>query len=215
VTREHRVDQGESMLTIAAQYGIPDWRTIFDDPGNSSLKEKRNPQILHPGDVVVIPGATESAGTAAKLDGRIVLVRRGRNSQPLRVKLSNVDFSPMAGIDFTLSFGKGQVHGTTDADGWVSAQVPLDIQDLRLETGDHSWDLAMGHLNPLEETDDHGISGAQGRLKNLGYFDGEIDGKTSPELESALRRFQLQHDIPRTGELDDATSKALAGRHGS
>src|ERR1051325_8947818 len=52
----HVVKKGESLSTIARQYGHSDWKAIYDHPANAGFKKKRpNPNVIHPGDVVVIP----------------------------------------------------------------------------------------------------------------------------------------------------------------
>ena len=53
---QHRVTQGESITTIALRYGFRDPKAIYDHPDNAELKKKRpSPDILFPGDVVIIP----------------------------------------------------------------------------------------------------------------------------------------------------------------
>ncbi len=50
---------GECLTSIAAQYGLPGWRALYDDPTNEALRVLRpNPHILHPGDEVVVPDPT-------------------------------------------------------------------------------------------------------------------------------------------------------------
>jgi N-acetylmuramoyl-L-alanine amidase len=213
MARSHPVKQGESLYTIAAAYQIADWRTIWNHAGNAELRGKRkDPQILYPGDTVTLPDP--SPGIVAKLDGRVELTVHRCGFQPIELHLLCIDFKPMADTEYKLSYGSGELQGKTDADGKLTAEIPLDVKKLELTAGDLRWELRPGDLNPLEQTDDEGLSGAQGRLKNLGLFDGEIDGKTSPALERALRRFQLQHDIPRSGVLDAETRDALTRRHG-
>lgn len=52
----HTVQEGESLVTIAKQYGFLNWKTIFDDPANAELRKTRpTPNSLVPGDVVAIP----------------------------------------------------------------------------------------------------------------------------------------------------------------
>ena len=53
------------------------------------------------------------------------------------------------------------------------------------------------------------VSALQGVLKTLGYWDGAIDGQWSPELEAALKTFQKDLGVPETGQLDEATLRAL------
>ncbi len=58
------------------------------------------------------------------------------------------------------------------------------------------------------------ISGQQARLRNLGLFDQEIDGESSPEFEDAVRGFQAAQGIEPTGNVDEATAHALESAHG-
>ena len=46
-------------------------------------------------------------------------------------------------------------------------------------------------------------------LDRLGFSPGVIDGKQGSGLKLALRSFQLAHDLPESGTLDDATKAAL------
>ena len=52
----HTVEQGECLSRIAAQYGFRDYQTIYNDPGNAELRQKRpDPNMLFPGDIIFIP----------------------------------------------------------------------------------------------------------------------------------------------------------------
>jgi lipoprotein-anchoring transpeptidase ErfK/SrfK len=46
-------------------------------------------------------------------------------------------------------------------------------------------------------------------LDRLGFSSGVIDGKATRFDEAALRGFQVAHDLPETGKLDDATRQAM------
>jgi len=206
MARTHQVKRGESLYTIAAAYQIADWTSMWIHPQNADLRQKRkNPQVLYPGDTVTIPDAPTEGGIVAKLDDRLDLTRRRRGCQPIDLQLLCLDFEPMATTEYTLSYGSKEIRGETDARGNLTAEIPLDVKQLKLTVGEFEWDLRPGELNPLSDTGDDGLSGAQGRLKNLGLFDGEIDGESSPEFERALRGFQLRYELPRTGVLDVAT----------
>jgi len=57
---------GDSLYTIAKEEGFLNWRSIYDAPENESLRVLRpNPQVLLPGDVVVIPDV-ELPGTPCR-----------------------------------------------------------------------------------------------------------------------------------------------------
>src|SRR6185503_580187 len=61
----HKVRQGECLSSIARRYDF-DWQTIWNHGDNADLKAKRkNPGILYPGDVVVIPDVKEKKIPAA------------------------------------------------------------------------------------------------------------------------------------------------------
>lgn len=55
----HEVKQGEHLSGIAADYGFPDFTTLWNRPENAALKQKReNPHVLLPGDKVFVPDKT-------------------------------------------------------------------------------------------------------------------------------------------------------------
>jgi peptidoglycan hydrolase-like protein with peptidoglycan-binding domain len=59
------------------------------------------------------------------------------------------------------------------------------------------------------------VRGAQERLNHLNFFSGDVDGELGPFTAGALRRFQLAHGLPDTGELDPQTVAVLLEQHGS
>jgi peptidoglycan hydrolase-like protein with peptidoglycan-binding domain len=46
-------------------------------------------------------------------------------------------------------------------------------------------------------------------LKLAGYWTGPVDGKWTPELTDALKKFQTDLGVPATGAVDAATLQAL------
>jgi len=91
----HTVRQGEYLAKICRQHGFPDWQKVWDNADNADLKSKRkSPNVLYPGDVVVIPdaesgeesGATEQRHTF-KAKGRtlkLVLFLKDYHDQPIK-----------------------------------------------------------------------------------------------------------------------------------
>jgi peptidoglycan hydrolase-like protein with peptidoglycan-binding domain len=49
----------------------------------------------------------------------------------------------------------------------------------------------------------------QTKLREGGFYSGEIDGAYSSDLAAALTRYQIRNGLPITGQLDGETSKAL------
>jgi len=53
------------------------------------------------------------------------------------------------------------------------------------------------------------IRQAQRRLQEAGFTPGDIDGVLGPQTKMALRQYQAKHGLPKTGDLDEATRRAL------
>jgi peptidoglycan hydrolase-like protein with peptidoglycan-binding domain len=59
---------------------------------------------------------------------------------------------------------------------------------------------------------DDNIRQVQEKLREGGFFSGEIDGAYSTELAAALVRYQIRNGLPITGQLDLETSNALSAK---
>jgi peptidoglycan hydrolase-like protein with peptidoglycan-binding domain len=92
-----------------------------------------------------------------------------------------------------LSTQQQTFEGNTGSSGLIEQPVPLNARQGKLTVGSFIRDLAIGELNPPEETKDNGISGIQARLANLGFDPGPVDGTGGPRTEAAIRAFQAQH----------------------
>ena len=113
---EYKVKQGDCISSIAYRYGFfPD--TIWNDPKNSELKQKRqDPNVLAPGDLVYIPdkrirevsGATEQRHRFRKKGVPEKLVVQFKNNDEARANEAYV-----LDIDGQLTEGK------TDGEGRV------------------------------------------------------------------------------------------------
>jgi peptidoglycan hydrolase-like protein with peptidoglycan-binding domain len=53
------------------------------------------------------------------------------------------------------------------------------------------------------------IRQAQKRLQEAGFAPGDIDGVLGPQTRMALQQYQAKHGLPKTGDLDEATLRAL------
>ena len=56
------------------------------------------------------------------------------------------------------------------------------------------------------------IRQVQWQLREAGFEPGQVDGKLGTQTRLALRQYQTQKGLPPTGELDNATSRALGFR---
>jgi peptidoglycan hydrolase-like protein with peptidoglycan-binding domain len=59
---------------------------------------------------------------------------------------------------------------------------------------------------------DDNVREVQEKLRDGGFYTGEIDGAYSPQLSTALTRYQIRNGLPITGQLDVDTSKALGAK---
>jgi hypothetical protein len=57
------------------------------------------------------------------------------------------------------------------------------------------------------------VRSAQAALNAQGYDAGAVDGQWGPNTQSAVRRFQAEHNLTQSGTLDGATLSALGVQH--
>ena len=60
--------------------------------------------------------------------------------------------------------------------------------------------------------DEENVRAVQTKLKEGGFYLGEIDGAYGSELAAALTRYQIRNGLPITGQLDVDTSNALGAK---
>jgi hypothetical protein len=205
----HVVKQGECMNSIADQYGFF-WYSLWNHERNAELKERRqNPNVLMAGDRVFIPEKRqkEESGETAKVH----TFRLKGVPVKLNFELLDFDGSPRAGVQYTLTVDGKKTTGVTPEDGMISEVIPPRAKSAHLTLEDGvEYDIDLGYMNPVEYA-----SGVQARLKNLGYFKGEITGTIDDETREAIRKFQRAQGLEVTGEADQNTRNALMGQHQS
>src|SRR5436853_2956872 len=72
--------------------------------------------------------------------------------------------------------------------------------------------LAMGFAVAGAVCGNDDVREVQEKLRDDGFYSGEIDGAYSSDLSAALTRYQIRKGLPITGQLDADTSKALAAK---
>lgn len=209
--KTHTVKAGECMLSIATDNGFY-WETLWDHPRNAKLRQKRaDPFQLVEGDAVFIPDVQERSLHGSTGNRHTVRIKGIPAS--VQVQVFGDGHEPMSDQPFVLEVGGKKIEGRTTDDGVVQAFVPHGEKEAKLTVGEgeHAMklDLAIGHLDPPSET-----KGIQGRLANLGFYPGAIDGKESDELTHAITAFQLHAGLEPTGALDEKTRAALEDQHG-
>lgn len=212
--RNHTVAQGECLSVIANKYGFRDYHTIYDDPANADFKSNRpNPDLLFPGDIIVIPDKGEKNETRAT--GAVHTFMVPVSSRVLRVALQDACWHRLANEPYQFTAGSQSGNGNTNDSGILQEILPNGATQAMLTARGYTWVLDIAHLNPLDaDTADQGVSGAQGRLLNMGYDTGAIDGDLGPQTAASLRQFQQDNGLDVSGELDDGTRSKLIEVHG-
>jgi N-acetylmuramoyl-L-alanine amidase len=189
----HQVQQGDCLSSIAVQYGIS-WQTIWDFGANADLKRKRkDPNVLYPGDVIVVPDKDEKVVQGST--GKRHVFKTTQKPTHIKIRLT-IDDKPRAGLPYELLVDGATLKGSTDGDGYLTADIPHAAATGKLVVGDQepreTYDLAFGTLDPID-TDE----GVKERLQSLG-LDSEGD------LAGAIQTFQAAHKMQVTGTVDDA-----------
>ena len=209
--KTHTVQQGECALSIATANGLF-WETLWNHPDNAKLKASRkDPFQLVEGDKLKVPDAIER--TLRVSTGHRHVVRLKGIPASVHLQVFSAGTEPMADQPFELKVGGKTVKGRTTGDGIVQAFVPHDETEGELKVGEGDdqikLEIKIGHLDPPTET-----SGVQSRLANLGFFQGELDGKESEALTAAIAAFQQDAGLDASGEADAATLAELESHHG-
>ena len=212
----HTIEPGDWIGSIAAAYGLSHWSAIWDHPANAEVRERRgSPDLLMVGDTLHVPEPSDTSGIAVQTGRRVEL--RLRAPDRLRIRWGALDlflraFGP---VPYELKIGDATFTGTLEKpDDEISAPLPLDAKTATLTLMEtETFELSIGGLGPVDEG-----KGAYARLVNLGV--GAVEGapedgeQVTDPLTAALRVFQGAHELPATGELDEATGSALRDEYG-
>ena len=200
---QHNVNQGDCVLSIAAQYGMP-WQRLWDDPANASLKAlRKDPSTLYPGDVLKIPERelrTEERSTNKR---HRFLRKRDLAKVRIRILMDNI---PKAHEPFKLVVGEREMTGKTDGNGFLEANIPPEAADGILSVGSGSeklrFPVKFGFLDPVT-TD----SGVQQRLRMLGFGAGV-------GIAESINAFQSKHNLQKSGSAEETTRQQIQKEFG-
>ncbi len=205
----HEVTQGECLSSIAARYGFG-WQTLWNDSANAELKKNRkDPNILFPGDVVMVPEVKARKESCAS--GALHSFVCKSTIEPIRIKFLDELDKPLANQKYELVIEGKTRTGSTNGDGELTEKIAPRVKSAKLFLGDdrREYTLQLGALDPITE-----VAGVQERLRNLGYDTGKPDGISGPQTSAAITAFQAEQGLEPTGEVNDDTLSALTDRHG-
>jgi hypothetical protein len=178
----HTVRQGEHLSGIAKANGFRDYRTIWDDPNNADLKQKRqNPNVLFPGDQLFIPDKEQRQ--ESRNTGQRHRFKVRDTGLKLRLVLEDLYEKPIANAKCKLTIESETFDLTTDGEGKLEQEIrkqaekaTLLILDEQTPADGIELEVKIGHLDPVDK-----ISGQKARLNNLGYFAGEFDDENEAQ----------------------------------
>jgi hypothetical protein len=214
------VQKGENLSRIARQYGLKNWKQLWDDPQNEPLRKKRkNPNIIHPGDEVQVPGLNVFE-IVRDADARHRIVVKISEIW-VRLRLQDLLWNPYAKLEYDYSYTMGGVRvekpgsAPTDDNGFLAERVPVDVASMTvvLRESKQTFVLPISVLPPVsdKETNEPIAAGVRAHLESLGYACGG-DSKDLGEADRvALAMFQadeLKQQEP-SGAPDVDTLDAL------
>ncbi|MDC0743226.1 type VI secretion system tip protein TssI/VgrG [Polyangium mundeleinium] len=138
-------------------------------------------------------------------------------TQRLSLKLTDPDFVPYANKEYMLTAGGVAFEGSTGPEGQLELDIPKHAdaaQVVLFVDGRPTGKMLRYNVALRDLPEATSVRGAQTRLKNLGYFWGEIGDELDVDAARALREFQEDHGIEPTGRLDSQTAAKLSEVHG-
>ena len=202
----YTVRSGDTLWAIGEKFSLP-WEKIWNAPQNDQFKKDRgNPNILYPGDELVIPDREqrdESGGTEQKHSFK----KPGKAR--IRIAVLDLDHEPMAGVEFKfVRSSEVLAEGSTGSDGIAELKLAKRAGGISLVLPWGEFPVEVGELDPANT-----VRGIQQRITNLGIDAGPIDGIYGPLTRAGIVAFQRIEGIDETGEPDEDLIKKLRERH--
>ncbi|HEV8432906.1 MAG TPA: hypothetical protein VGR95_05790 [Thermoanaerobaculia bacterium] len=196
----HTVQQGETLLGLAAKNGLDSWQDIVNAPENASIKDTlTDPGIVKDGISLFIPNRTLKQDPKPVDATHPYTVKRP--TAWLRLAVKDASGAPLKDKKYELSVDSNVTSGTIPADGVIERLVSVYATDgtLTVWLDDQTtevWSLRIGYMNPIDDE-----TGVTARLANLGFDCGD--------LASSVRAFQERVGLEVTGTVDDALREKL------
>jgi len=130
----------------------------------------------------------------------------------IAIKLVDADNTVYGDAPYVLHIGDDAIEGRSTVDGIVRAAIPENIVIVTLVVQPYdddpedtvSYNISVGKLDIISN-----ITGQQGRLRNLGYDTGVVDGEVGQVTQNAIEQFQQRQQLDVSAEFDDSTKSKL------
>lgn len=218
----HVVVQGEWARSIAALYGLSDWKPMWEHAENHALREARRPEVLAPGDVVFVP-EPDPLTVETGMTHRLTL---NRPSRVYTVRLLGEARDLPTALEYALSSQLGEcaerellladLSPARDiGEGRFELDVSHDAKTIMLRSSDCTWFTQIARLDPIppDACDAHHPTVVQ-RLVALSLLSSNEWARSSNRdaAREALMVFQstTMGRADADGTLDADTRRALA-----
>ena len=207
------IRQGDYLKRIAHTLGF-DADAAWSHPKNAEMADKREPNLLHPGDILYVPDPNPKWETLNQGTTNTYAVTVPTTRVNLAFKDAN---GPIANAAYVAEGLGDKQHGTTDGNGMLSLKVPVHVTECQVTFPDKNatYPVRVGHMDPIDEP-----SGVRKRLEHMGYVlrsEGDPLPLTDDDIGARDRAgiidFQQEHGLNPTGVVDDATKKAILEKH--
>ena len=129
----------------------------------------------------------------------------------INLELRDSTGTPLSERSYSLTLPDGtRREGRLDHKGCLHEQVPEGVQRLSLEVAERTLELEVDAMPDADS-----VEGVQERLNHLNYFVGRADGDKGKFTRMALERFQRDHGLEVTGNVDAQTIDAIVQEHGA
>jgi len=227
--RKHTCAQGDHIARLAKEGGFTHWKTVWD--ANEALgKSRKNPNMLCPGDEVVVPARQDQEESATT--GQYNDYQLDEYDLFLRLRILKGDLTVLANAPYSLEIDAEPVPrtGTTDGNGQLEEVIPPEARKAKLTVRapapegakgqvqaevPMTWELNLGALLPIaDETPDPLLYMAvQQRLRNLGFYSGPVNGEWNDSTKTAVRGFREIYGPKGSDKPADAFLRKLEEVH--
>lgn len=209
------IKQGDYLSKVAHRQGF-NAKKVWNHAKNAELKALRGDgEILKAGDILFVPDEprTTNPFKAQTTNQYVASVPK----VPVELKLTTDD-GPLADERFIVEGIGDDTERITDPAGVARFEVDVHTREVTIALLDRDEKCLMriGDVDPVDEP-----SGARMRLTALGFYGPTTTGADGyvptddARLSSGLTRFQRASGLEPTGDLDEATQRALRDAYGS